>query len=162
MIQAPQLIRPHHVQIDQQSKSKAAVLMKISTLLAQKHPHLDPKTLFDHYWERETLGSTAIGKGIAIPHVHSAQIETPAACFLKLSHPVDFGADDHRPADLIIGLLVPDNQPDLHLHLLEIIVTQFKNKSFCERCRQASDHHQLYMILLDQFTQKQIATEMAH
>lgn len=154
MIQSPQLVRPQHIQIDEQSKSKTAVLMRISTLLAQKHSRLDARTLFDQYWARETLGSTAIGEGIAIPHVHSAYVETPAACFLKLNHPVDFGADDKQPADLIIGLLVPDDQPELHLSLLQIIVRQFKNKSFCQQCRQAQNHEQFYITLLRQFTRQ--------
>lgn len=154
MIQAQQWIRPRHVQIDEHSKSKTAVLMKISMLLADKHPALDANTLFDQYWKRETLGSTDIGEGIAIPHARSADVETPAACFLRLLNPVDFGADDKRPADLIIGLLVPDNKPDLHLYLLQTIVTQFKNQDFCEACRKASDNHELYLTLLNQFTQK--------
>lgn len=151
MIEPQQFIRPRHVQIDEQSKTKTAVLMKISTLCAAKHALLDAKALFDQYWARETLGSTSIGEGIAIPHVHSASIETPAACFLKLKHPVDFGADDKQPADLIIGLLVPENQPDLHLNLLQIIVKQFKNKSFCEQCRQMQDNHQFYLLLRNHF-----------
>lgn len=145
-----QLININTVYIDAVSQSKMAVLLKLSQLLCQNHPHLNPEELFEAYWKRESLGSTAIGQGITIPHVRTTCLEKPIACVIRLLNPVDFGAADKQPVDLVIGLLVPQDQTEQHLKILGEIVKQFSTPSFREACRQVNNQEEFYHLLVSQ------------
>lgn len=146
-MQLCQVIHPNCVFIDSASQSKTAVLLKISQLLGQVYPELDVEELFDAYWKRESLGSTAIGQGITIPHIRSDAIKEPKACVIRLLHPIDFGAEDKQPVDLVIGLIVPQEQINQHLQLLAAIIKQFNQASFRELCRQTTCPDHLYKLL---------------
>lgn len=132
--------------IDTTSQSKTAVFLKISRLLNKQHPELDTETLFDAYWKRETMGSMAIGHGILIPHIRTPLIQKTAGCLLKLQHPVDFGADDKQPIDIVLALLVPQHQTDQHLQLLSQLIKQFSILSFRRACRNVKDSTALYAL----------------
>ncbi|MBA2655745.1 MAG: PTS sugar transporter subunit IIA [Tatlockia sp.] len=147
-MQLRHLIKLNSVHIDSVSQSKTAVLLKISQLLSQQHCELDYQKLFDAYWTREALGSTAIGQGITIPHIRHANIAKPLACVIKLLNPVDFGAKDKQPIDLVIGLIAPLTQVDQHLQILATIIKQFSNPSVREACRSVIDREVLYKILI--------------
>lgn len=147
-MQLGQLITPQCVYIDQHSKSKTAVFHTLCQLFTNALPELDVDVLFEAYWERENLGSTAIGHGIIIPHVRTAAITSPKACFIKLLHPVDFGAKDKQPADLVIGLIVPNNQETQHLTLLSTIIKQFSESGFRKACRKSNNTESLYTLLV--------------
>ncbi len=142
-----ELLSTSSVFIDSTSKSKSAVLLKLSQLMHNCYPELDPQKLFDAYWERENLGSTAIGRGIMIPHICLASINKTYACFIKLKNPVDFNADDKQPIDLIFGLASATNSADQHLQILSKIVTEFSNQRFTNECRNANGAKELYNIL---------------
>ncbi|MBW8808937.1 MAG: PTS sugar transporter subunit IIA [Lysobacter sp.] len=68
--------------------------------------------------ERETLASTAIGHGVAIPHGRTPLFEHSRAAFLRLAQPVDFGAADGQPVDLVLAMAVPEHHVQQHLQLL--------------------------------------------
>ncbi|ASQ46949.1 PTS sugar transporter subunit IIA [Legionella clemsonensis] len=142
-----QVIHPGCVCVDSSSQSKTAVLLKISQVLSQVYPQLDAQELFDAYWKRESLGSTAIGQGITIPHIRSTTIEAPKACVIRLLNPIDFGAEDKQPVDLVIGLIVPQEQINQHLQLLDAIIKQFNQTSFRELCRQTTCSENLYKLI---------------
>lgn len=141
------LLNEHRVLIDSCSHSKTAVLVKLSQLFSEENPQLNANDLFEAYWHRETLGSTTLGHGILIPHIRSPHLSAPMACFLRLKRPVDFGAEDKQPVDLVIGLLCPDNQPDTHLKILGNIVKQVSSASFRDQCRSALCSQTLYQLL---------------
>lgn len=147
-MQLGHFININTVYIDSNSQSKTAVLLKISQLLSQNNPELDSQELFDAYWKRESMGSTAIGQGITIPHIRRAGLAKPEACFIRLLNPVDFGAEDKQPIDLVIGLLVPLEQIDQHLKMLATIIKQFSIPSFRDACRCANDKEELYKLLI--------------
>lgn len=144
-------VNPNSVYIDSTSQSKTAVLLKISQLLSREQPQLDAQDLFDAYWKRESMGSTAIGQGITIPHIRVSGITQPQACVIRLLNPVDFGATDKQPVDLVIGLVVPqDQQVDQHLQILASIIKQFSITSFREACRRMVDSEALYKLLVSE------------
>lgn len=130
--------------IDNSSRSKTAVLYKISQLINQFVPQLDVNFLFDAYWRRETLGSTGIGHGVIIPHIRSEHVFRITGCFLKLEHPVDFGTVDKQDVDLVIGLIVPQQQVRQHLNTLAYISEQFSNPLLRKACREALSIEVLY------------------
>src|SRR3546814_19462998 len=67
---------------------------------------------------RESLGSTAIGHGVAIPHARSNAFSAARGAFLRLEHPVDFGARDHAPVDLVFAMSVPEHSSQQYLEIL--------------------------------------------
>lgn len=144
------LLSTKSVIVDSSSKSKTAVLLKLSKLMNHCHPELDAEKLFDAYWERESLGSTAIGHGIMIPHVCLSTINKTYACFIKLKYPVDFQAEDKQPIDLVFGLASATNSADQHLQVLSKIVTEFSNPIFVNECRAALDSQELFDILTNE------------
>lgn len=133
--------------IDTKALSKTAVFFRLSQLLHSNHQALDINELFDAFWKREQLGSTAIGHGILLPHIRSRYIESVCGCFLKLKNPVDFEAEDKRPIDLILGLIAPQAQNTRHLRVLAEATKCFSVHEFREACRTAKDESSLYSVL---------------
>ncbi|KTC75497.1 Nitrogen regulatory protein [Legionella birminghamensis] len=144
-----QIITPDCVNVDSSSKSKAAVFQKVSQLLSDNFSELNREELFSAYWKREALGSTAIGHGIAIPHVRVPGLNRVRACFIRLLHPVDFCAEDRQLSDLIIALAVPENQSEYHLKLLREIIVQFSDQEFCRICRGLTCEKALFNLLIE-------------
>ncbi|MGH8082320.1 MAG: PTS sugar transporter subunit IIA, partial [Lysobacter sp.] len=99
--------------------------------------------------EREKLASTAIGHGVAIPHGRSSMFETSRAVFLRLAQPVDFGAVDGHPVDLVLAMAVPEHHIQQHLQLLAELAERFADESFREYLRSAPTVNELSYRLLD-------------
>jgi PTS system nitrogen regulatory IIA component len=97
--------------------------------------------------EREAVGSTAIGHGVAIPHCRS-ETQSASAAFLKLSSPVDFGALDGRPVDLVFAMGVPGGRTQEHLDTLSELATRFADPEFRDALRAAPDLPALRGLLL--------------
>src|SRR3546814_13081701 len=79
--------------------------------------------------ERESLGSTAIGHGVAIPHARSNAFSAARGAFLRLEHPVDFGARDHAPVDLVFAMSVPAHSSQQYLEILSELAEQIGRAS---------------------------------
>ena len=91
--------------------------------------------IFDALITRERLGSTALGHGVALPHSRLANIKEPIAAMITLSNGVDFEAQDEKPVDLLIGLLVPERCNDEHLKILAALAQRFSNNYFRDELR---------------------------
>ena len=143
-IQLSGLLSPDRVICDNKSLSKTAALSKICQLFKASLCQIDEKELFDSYLNRERLGSTAIGHGIAIPHIKYGKIDTPIACLTKLAKPIEFGAQDQKPVDILIALLAPNDQQQQHLNLLANIAQLFGCDLYRKRLRAANTDQELY------------------
>lgn len=98
--------------------------------------------------QRERLGSTAIGHGVAIPHARSDAFHAARGAFLRLGRALDFGARDGLPVDLVFAISATDDRPEEHLlHLAEIAV-RFSDPDFRERLRATNDVTGLQRLLL--------------
>ncbi|AHE66361.1 phosphotransferase system mannitol/fructose-specific IIA domain Ntr-type [Legionella oakridgensis ATCC 33761 = DSM 21215] len=144
-----EFLTPSSVFIDSAAQSKTAVLLKLSQILSQNHPELNAEALFDAYWKRESLGSTTIGHGIIIPHIRAETINKTCGCFLKLLNPVDFGAADKQPVDLVLGFVVPQGQNDQHLQILGKSIKQFSMPEYRNAYRKAENSESLYALLIE-------------
>ena len=89
--------------------------------------------------ERESLGSTAIGHGVAIPHARGNTFDGARGAFLKLRHPVDFGARDGGAVDLVFAMSVPEHSSQQHLEILGELAQQFSSRDFRDVLRGARD-----------------------
>ncbi len=97
--------------------------------------------------EREAVGSTGIGHGVAIPHCRSGA-QVASAAFLRLSPPVDFGALDGAPVDLVFAMGVPGGSAQEHLDTLSELATRFADADFRDALRTAPDLAALRSLLL--------------
>ena len=115
--------------------SKKRLLEQISDLLAGSATGLSDSEIFEALINREKLGSTGLGKGVAIPHGRMPGLESPVCAFIKLSTAVDFDTSDGEPVDLVFALLVPEDSTEEHLQVLSTIAEIFSNSGVCTALR---------------------------
>jgi nitrogen PTS system EIIA component len=128
--------------------SKKRALETIANHIANDCPVLDTDHLFTALLSREKLGSTGIGKGIAIPHCrikHCA--ETTIGMLVTLKAPVDFMAIDNQKVDILFALLAPENANAAHLEILSMLAQKFSQESFVASLRHATSHDALYQVV---------------
>lgn len=115
---------------------RAAVLGAAARLLADGRDDAYD-IVHDSLTRREALGSTGIGHGVALPHGRTELWDQPRAALLRLAHPVDFGASDGQPVDLVIAMAVPEHAREQHLLVLAEIAELFGDADFRDRLRAA-------------------------
>lgn len=98
--------------------------------------------------QRERLGSTAIGHGVAIPHGRSGAFEQARGAFLRLQHPIAFDAGDGAPVDLVFAMVVPEHFTQQHLQWLSELAERFADARFREALRAAPDIDALRALML--------------
>ncbi|KLD70410.1 PTS sugar transporter subunit IIA [Xanthomonas pisi] len=103
--------------------------------------------LYANLCEREALGSTAIGHGIAIPHGRCPNLTEPRGALLRLDAPVGFGGDE--PVDLVFAMAVPAHYTHQHLMLLSELAERFSDAQFRQQLRAAPDADALMALLTD-------------
>ena len=104
--------------------------------------------------ERERLGSTGVGSGVAIPHARLAGVEGVHAAFARLDAPVDFDAIDDRPVDLVVLLVAPEDAGGLHLRALAKVARLLRREDVRARLRNAPDADALHVLLTEQASEK--------
>lgn len=127
--------------------SKKKVLELVSDLIEAQYPELSSQQVFESLISREKVGSTGIGNGIAIPHGRLNQLTHPIAVLVKCSTPVQFGAIDNQPVDLLFALLVPADQCQEHLSTLAAMAEKLSDKQIVKRLRKAQDDQELFDII---------------
>jgi nitrogen PTS system EIIA component len=107
---------------------------------------LPEREIFDALLQRERLGSTGIGSGIAIPHAKFARLEQLHGLFFQLERPVDFEALDGQPVDLIFVLLAPEDAGADHLKALARVARVLRDPNTAKQLRQTGDHAMISQI----------------
>ena len=132
--------------IGHQTTSKKRLLEQIANLFAEQLPDTNAGQIFSTLIERENLGSTAIGNGIALPHGRISGLDNVAGIFMRLQDPLDFDAVDHLHVNLIFAILVPENATEEHLKLLASLATIFRDESLRQKLLETSDTTQIRAI----------------
>lgn len=127
--------------------SKKRVLEFVSELAQSQLPNISQHDILDALMAREKLGSTGIGKGVALPHGRLQGIDKPIVMLLTSTEPVDYNAIDNRAVDIFVGLIVPDGEHQSHLKTLAMIADKLRDKDFCRKLRQATSDEELFAIL---------------
>ena len=123
--------------LDCGSKSQKSALEIISNNMS-KLTSTNKDEIFEKLYEREKLGTTAFGNGIAIPHARIEGIDDAKIIILKLDQAIDFNSIDNIKVDIIISLLVPKDSNDVHIKLLSNIATLLDKEVFRDQLRQAN------------------------
>ena len=105
------------------------------------------RQIFDVLLERERLGTTGVGNGIAIPHGKLAEVKQMFGLFARLEHPVDFEAMDVQPVDLIFLLLAPEGAGADHLKALARIARLLRDVDVAKKLRASRDAQAIYSVL---------------
>jgi len=133
---------------DSESTSKKRIFERVG-LLFENNQQIARSTVFDSLFAREKLGSTGLGKGVAIPHGRIAKLRDATAMFVKTTHPIPFDAPDAMPVNLIFVLLVPDRATDLHLQILGELAQMFSEAPFRESLLASEDPATTYQLFCD-------------
>ncbi|WPL15420.1 Nitrogen regulatory protein [Thiorhodovibrio winogradskyi] len=143
----PQLIVEHRVLAGASISSKKRLLETLAELLVAEQPQLSREAVFDRLLERERLGSTGLGHGVALPHARVADITDSIGAFIQMREPVAFDAIDDQPINLAFALLVPESANETHLQLLANLAEIFNQDPLRQRLRAAEDPRALLEIL---------------
>ena len=127
-------------------KTKRDVLDRLSNRAA-KATGFPASDIFEALNDREALGSTGLGNGIAVPHGRLAGLKSVTAVFLKLDEPVDFESVDDQPVDLVMMLLAPVGAGADHLKALARVARVLRTDTVAENLRHATDPARMYAIL---------------
>jgi len=142
------LLVPEGVVADLKATSKKQALQDLAKRAAEVSG-LHERAIFDVLMERERLGTTGVGNGIAIPHGKLASLDRLHGLFARLEQPIDFHAIDERPVDLIFVLLAPENAGADHLKALARISRLLRNNGICDKLRGTDSAEALFAILTE-------------
>lgn len=140
------LLTSRNVFISLRATSKKQALQELAGKAAEISG-LDERKIFDVLLERERLGTTGVGKGIAIPHGKMAELDCLHGLFARLDQAVDFDSVDDQPVDLIFLLLAPETAGADHLKALARVSRLLRDSAVCEELRKSQDAEAVFSLL---------------
>ena len=131
-----------HISINDDSKSKKSILEKASLILSNTSG-IDKDILFNKLYEREKLGSTSVGNGVALPHARIEGIDIPFVSIVILENAIDFDNIDDLDVDIVLCLIVPHDQSNNHLELLASLSEVLDQLSIRRTLRKSRNSEQI-------------------
>jgi nitrogen PTS system EIIA component len=128
--------------------SKKRLLQELADFAAEIH-ELPSEAVYKALLEREALGPTGVGRGVAIPHARFGGVDRVLGLFVRLEKPVDFEAIDRQPVDLVFTLLAPESAGADHLKALARVSRTLRSEAVCSKLRSTFDPSALYSILTE-------------
>ncbi len=128
------LLIPGAVRVVGQLTSKKRLFQELGEMAAQAY-HLNGSVAIDGLQERESLGPTGVGHGIALPHARLQDLEEIVAVFLRLEKPLDYDSVDRQPVDLVFGLFAPKDSGVDHLKALALVSRTMRDPGICAKLR---------------------------
>lgn len=142
------LLGPDAVIANLRAKSKKQALQDLS-VAAARLCDIDAPAILEKLLQRERLGTTGVGQGVAIPHAKFDQLDRIFGVFARLESAIDFESIDEQPVDLIFMLIAPEASGAEHLRTLARISRMLRNKHFCDKLRGSRDASALYALLTE-------------
>jgi PTS system nitrogen regulatory IIA component len=143
-----ELLSPEAVIASLRVTSKKQALQELAQRAA-KLVRLPERQIFEALLERERLGTTGVGQGVAIPHAKFAGLDRLYGLFARLEQPIDFEAIDDRPVDILFALLAPEDAGADHLKALARVSRLLRNQAVCAKLRATDDQAAIYAILTE-------------
>ena len=129
MTNLSQILSPENILLDLEASDKNTVFDKVGQLV-EAVSGIPCQQVAENLLEREKLGSTGLGLGVAVPHGRIQGLKAPIAVFVRLATPMDFGSPDGAPVNLMVSLLVPASATQKHLETLSEIAEMFSSSKF--------------------------------
>ena len=143
-----EILEENHIISDLKARDKKGVLEELAETIVSHEPSVDKRALVRVLLERERLGSTGIGEGVAIPHGKFNGISQPVISFGRSRKGVDFESMDGQPAFLFFLLVAPENSASIHLKALAKIAKILKNSSFRQVLMEVHTREELYQTII--------------
>lgn len=147
-MQLSDILKPAGVKVLASSTSKKRLFHDLGEI-AEAGYGLSEQTVIDALIERENLGPTGVGQGVALPHARLAEVDSICGVFLKLEKPMDFDAVDRQPVDLVFALFAPESAGVDHLKALALVSRTLRDASICAKLRANHDASTLHAILTE-------------
>ena len=144
------ILAPEAVIPEMRATGKPEALQELASSLAALHPTIDASRLMQVLLDREALGSTAIGEGIAIPHGKLAGVTNVVAAFGRSTKGLDFDSLDGGPTRLFFLLVAPEDSAGAHLKALARVSRLLKDKAFRDRLVQGGTREQLFAVIKEE------------
>jgi PTS system nitrogen regulatory IIA component len=144
------ILAPEAIVPEMRGKAKVEALQELATLLATLHPEIDGARLVQVLLDREALGSTAIGEGIAIPHGKLPGVTNVVAAFGRSPNGLEFDSLDGNPTRLFFLLVAPEDSAGIHLKALARVSRLLKDKSFRDRLAAGGTREQLFAVIKEE------------
>ncbi|WP_068116087.1 PTS sugar transporter subunit IIA [Tropicimonas marinistellae] len=142
------ILKPDAVKVISDASSKKRLFQRLSDTAGSAYG-LNADAALDALLERESLGPTGVGHGIALPHARLADADEVHGVFFRLERPIDFNAVDRQPVDLVFALFAPENSGVDHLKALALISRTMRNAAICEKLRANDDTTTLHTVLTE-------------
>ncbi len=142
------ILRPDAVKVLGGCTSKKRLFHDIGAL-AEHAYETDPTIVIDALIEREGLGPTGVGHGVALPHARLEGVTEVSGLFLRLEKPLNFDAVDRQPIDLVFALIAPEKAGVDHLKALALVSRTLRDSEVCAKLRANTDTQTLYTILTE-------------
>jgi len=147
-MQLSEILRPECVKLVSGATSKKRLFQDIAEL-AQSVFGLGQSQVLDALLERETLGPTGVGQGVALPHARLHEITRVSGLFFRLERPLEFESVDRQPVDLVFTLFAPENAGVEHLKALALVSRTLRDPGTCAKLRANDDTATLHTILTE-------------
>jgi len=147
-MQLTDLLRSNAVKVVNNVTSKKRLFHDLGDLAEQTFG-VPSGTVAEALLERESLGPTGVGQGIALPHARLESISSVCGLFVRLERPLDFDAVDRQPVDLVFALLAPATAGVEHLKALALVSRTMRDPGICAKLRANADPATLFAILTD-------------
>ncbi len=142
-----EILKPEYIRLDVPLQSKKRVFEQAG-LLFEPVLGIARRTIFDAFFARERLGSTGLGKGIAIPHGRLPRLTQTVGAFVRLNKPILFESPDGLPVDLLFLLLLSDSNAE-HLQILASLAQVLSQESVCQELRAAKDENAIWQLFAE-------------
>lgn len=142
------LLIPGAVRVVGQLTSKKRLFQELGELASSAYG-LNAATAIDGLQERESLGPTGVGHGIALPHARLEDLSRIIGVFIRLEKPLDYDSVDRQPVDLVFGLFAPKDSGVEHLKALALVSRTMRDANVVSKLRANSDPAKLYAILTE-------------
>ncbi len=142
------IIRPAAVKVVANVSSKKRLFQDLGDIVASAYG-LDGDAAFSALQDRESLGPTGVGHGVALPHARIEGLEEVVGAFVRIEKPLDFDAVDRQPVDLVFALFAPDGSGVDHLKALALVSRTMRDSSVCAKLRANDDPDTLHTILTE-------------
>ena len=142
------LLKPDAVKVLSTVTSKKRLFQDLGDI-AHSAYGLDAIQTVDALQEREALGPTGVGHGVALPHARLHGLKSVVGVFLRLEKPIDYDSVDRQPVDLIFGLFAPKDSGVEHLKALALVSRTMRDAAVCTKLRANTDPAKLYAILTE-------------
>jgi PTS system nitrogen regulatory IIA component len=145
-MQMSDILNPEGVKLISQVSSKKRLFHDLGEL-AEDAMGLCAATVIEALQDREALGPTGVGHGVALPHARLSGVEKVSGVFVRLERPIEFDSVDRQPVDLIFALFAPEDAGVEHLKALALVSRTMRDAAICGKLRANKDMAALHALL---------------